>query len=92
VEAVTPVVVGATTGLVSTIALVALGETNGYENLLIVSALTLVTTFATAYGMSRRVHFALLVSSLCTLITVGGGFAVIYIFFSWACGSNPSAC
>jgi hypothetical protein len=30
--------------------------------------------------------------NLCTLITVGGGFAVIYIFFSWACGSDSSAC
>ena len=87
-----PVVVGVTTGIVSTIALVALGETNGYENLLVVSVLTLVTTFATAYGMTGRVTFALLVSSLCTLLTVGVGFALIYIFFSWVCGSHPSSC
>jgi hypothetical protein len=92
VEAVAPVVVGATTGLVSTIALVALGETNGYENLLIVSVLMLLTTFATAYGMTGRITFALLVSSLCTLLTVGVGFALSYIFFSWMCGSHPSAC
>ena len=72
--------------------LVALGGTNAYENLVIVSALTLLTTSATTYGITRRADLAMLVASLCTLITVGGGFAVIYIFFSWACGSDPSAC
>ena len=72
--------------------LVTLGGTNAYENLVIVSALTLLTTSATTYGITRRADLAMLVSSLCTLITVGGGFAVTYIFFSWACGSDPSAC
>jgi hypothetical protein len=84
--------VAAATSLISIFVLVALGETNAYENLVIVSALTLLTTSATTYGITRRADLAMLVSSLCTLITVGGGFAVIYIFFSWACGSDPSAC
>jgi hypothetical protein len=84
--------VAAATTLISILALVALGTTNAYENLVIVSALTLLTTSATTYGLTRRADLAMLVSSLCTLITVGGGFALIYIFFSWACGSHPSAC
>ena len=84
--------VAAATSLISIFVLVALGGTNAYENLVIVSALTLLTTSATTYGITRRADLAVLVSSLCTLITVGGGFAVIYIFFSWACGSDPSAC
>jgi hypothetical protein len=84
--------VAAATSLISIFVLVALGGTNAYENLVIVSALTLLTTSATTYGITRRADLAMLVSSLCTLITVGGGFAVIYIFFSWACGSDPSAC
>jgi hypothetical protein len=84
--------VAAATSLISIFVLVALGGANAYENLVIVSALTLLTTSATTYGITRRPDLAMLVSSLCTLITVGGGFAVIYIFFSWACGSDPSAC
>ena len=84
--------VAAATSLISIFVLVALGGTTAYENLVIVSALTLLTTSATTYGITRRADLAMLVSSLCTLITVGGGFAVIYIFFSWACGSDPSAC
>jgi hypothetical protein len=84
--------VAAATSLISIFVLVTLGGTNAYENLVIVSALTLLTTSATTYGITRRADLAMLVSSLCTLITVGGGFAVIYIFFSWACGSDPSAC
>ena len=84
--------VAAATSLISIFVVIALGGTNAYENLVIVSALTLLTTSATTYGITRRADLAMLVSSLCTLITVGGGFAVIYIFFSWACGSNPSAC
>lgn len=83
---------GATTALLSIYALVALGGTNGYENLVIVSVLTLLTTFATAYGMSRRADIAVLLSALCTLITVGGGFALLYSLFSSLRGSNPSAC
>jgi len=83
--------VAAATTLISIFALVALGTTNAYENLVIVSALTLLTTSATTYGLTKRADLAMLVS-LCTLITVGGGFALIYIFFSWACGSDPSAC
>jgi len=84
--------VAAATSLISIFVLVALGGTTPYENLVIVSALTLLTTSATTYGITRRADLAMLVASLCTLITVGGGFAVIYIFFSWACGSDPSAC
>lgn len=84
--------VAAATTLISIFALVALGTTNAYENLVIVSALTLFTTSATTYGITKRADLAMLVSSVCTLITVGGGFALIYIFFSWACGSDPSAC
>jgi hypothetical protein len=84
--------VAAATSLISIFVLVALGGTTAYENLVIVSALTLLTTSATTYGITRRADLAMLVSSLCTLITVGGGFALIYIFFSWACGSDPSAC
>jgi hypothetical protein len=55
----------------------------------IVSVLTLLTTSATAYGMSRRADIAVLLSALCTLITVGGGFALLYRALF---GSNPSAC
>jgi hypothetical protein len=84
--------VGATTALLSIYARVALGGTNGYENLVIVSVLTLLTTSATAYGMSRRADIAVLLSALCTLITVGGGFALLYALFSSLCRSNPSAC
>ena len=84
--------VAAATTVISILALVALGTTNEYENLLIVSALTLLTTSATTYSITRRADLAMMVSSLCTLITVGSGFALIYIFFSWACGSDPSAC
>jgi hypothetical protein len=84
--------VAVATNLISIFVLVALDGTNASENLVIVSALTLLTTSATTYGITRRADLAMLVSSLCTLITVGGGFAVIYIFFSWACGSDPSAC
>lgn len=84
--------VAAATTLISILALLALGTTNAYENLVIVSALSLLTTSATTYGLTRRADLAMLVSSLCTLITVGGGFALIYIFFSRACGSHPSAC
>lgn len=84
--------VAAATSLISIFVLVALGGTTAYENLVIVSALTLLTTSATTYGITRRADLAMLVASLCTLITVGGGFAVIYIFFSWGCGSDPSAC
>jgi hypothetical protein len=84
------VVVAATTALISIIALVALGGTNGYENL--VSVLTLLTTFTTAYGITRRVDVAVLLSSLCTVITVGAGFALVYALFSSLCGSNPSSC
>jgi hypothetical protein len=78
--------------LLSVYALVALGGTNGYENLVIVSVLTLLTTFATACGMSRRADIAVLLSALCTLITVGGCFALLYALFSSLCGSNTSAC
>ncbi len=85
------VCVAATTALVSIIALVALGGTDAYENLVIVSVLTLLTTFTTAYH-NRRVDVAVLLSSLCTVITVGAGFAVVYALFSSLCGSNPSSC
>ncbi len=84
--------VAATTALISIIALVAVGGTNAYENLVIVSVLTLLTTFTTAYGMTRRANVAMLLSSLCTLLTVGGGFAVLYALFSSLCGSNSSDC
>jgi hypothetical protein len=84
--------VAVVTASISISALVAVGEANGYENLVIVSVLTLLTTFATAYGMTRRASLAVLVSSLCTLLTVGGGFAVLYALSSSLCGSNPSAC
>ncbi len=84
--------VASTTALISIIALVAVGGTNAYENLVIVSVLTLLTTFTTAYGMTRRANVAMLLSSLCTLLTVGGGFAVLYALFSSLCGSNSSDC
>jgi hypothetical protein len=86
------VCVAATTALVSIIALVAVGGTDAYENLVIVSVLTLLTTFTTAYGITRRTNVAVLLSSLCTVITVGAGFAVVYTLFSSLCGSNPSSC
>jgi hypothetical protein len=41
--------VAAATSLISIFVLVALGGTNAYENLVIVSALTLLTTSATTY-------------------------------------------
>ena len=86
------VCVAVTTALVSIIALVALGGTDAYENLVIVSLLTLLTTFTTAYRITRRVDVAVRLSSLCTVITVGAGFAVVYALFSSLCGSNPSSC
>jgi hypothetical protein len=46
--------VAAATSLISIFVLVALGGTNAYENLVIVSALTLLTTSATTYGITRR--------------------------------------
>jgi len=84
--------VAAATALISIIALVALGATNGSQNLVIVSLVTLLTTFTTAYGMTKRGDVALLLSSFCTLVTVGVGFALLYALFSSLCGSDPSAC
>lgn len=73
-------------------ALVAIGATNGYENLLIIALLTLTVSWTTAFVMTRRLGKAIVASAAWTLLVVGGGFALIYALFASVCGLDPSAC
>jgi hypothetical protein len=86
------VAVAIVTALTSIILLVASGGTNGFENVVIVVLLALTTTFATAYGVTRHTKTAVSLALFATVLTVGGGFALLYVFFSWTCGTNPSSC
>jgi hypothetical protein len=73
-------------------ALVAIGATNGYENLLIIALITLNVGSTTAFVMTRRLRKAILASAVWTLLGVGGGFALVYALFASMCGLDPSAC
>jgi hypothetical protein len=85
-------VVAAGTAAATLTALVATGETSGYENVVIVTLVTLVFAFATAFGMTRRARAAVIASALFTVIVVAGGFGLLYALFASLCGSDPSAC
>jgi hypothetical protein len=72
--------------------LVAIGKTNGYENLFILVAATFMATFVATLGMTKQPRMTAIVSALLTAIVVGGGFAVLYALFASICGSHPSSC
>jgi hypothetical protein len=81
----------AATSAITLIALVAIGKTNGVENLLIVALAAFSCSFAVSARVTRR-RSALITSAVSTLIVVGGGFGLLYALFSWGCAAHPSSC
>ena len=75
-------------GALSLWLLVALGRTNGYENLVIVALCTFSGAFLAGLTIAKRVTTAALVSVVSTCIVVGGGFALLYAIFASLCGSS----
>jgi hypothetical protein len=84
--------VASLTGGTTLAVVIASGGTSGGENIVIVSLTTLVLSSAAAFLTMRRLGSAILTGALSTFIVVGAGWAVLYAFFDFLCGLDPSAC
>jgi hypothetical protein len=72
--------------------LVAVGKTDGRENLALIVVVTFALAFAAAVGITKRIEMAAAAATLVTLFIVGGGFALLYALYASWCGADPSAC